>query len=110
MSTPDVPKGRADVLILAMLEECDRHGYEIAKLIATRSQGAFTYHIASLYPMLYRLEGRGLILGRWIEEAGARRRRFYRLTPKGRAFLNAERRQWRAYFTLLSKVARIEPA
>jgi PadR family transcriptional regulator PadR len=110
MSAPDLPKGRADVLILAMLEERDRHGYEIAKLIETRSKGAFTYHIASLYPMLYRLEGRGLIRGRWLEEAGARRRRFYRVTPKGRTFLNTERRQWRTFFSLLSDVAGIKHA
>ena len=110
MSQDDLPKGSAEILILAMLEERDRHGYEIAKLIKTRSGGAFSYHVASLYPMLYRLERRGLIHGRWREEAGERRRRFYRLTPEGKKVLGTQRKKWRAFFSMLSQVARIRTA
>jgi transcriptional regulator len=107
MSDEAIRKSSADVLILSLLEERDRHGYEIAKLIDQRSGGAFTYHVASLYPMLYRLERRGLILGRWVEAAGERRRRFYRLTPEGRTVLNAQRRSWRNFIAALNRVARI---
>ncbi|MGE5246557.1 MAG: PadR family transcriptional regulator [Betaproteobacteria bacterium] len=110
MSERDLRKGTADVLILALLEERDRHGYEIARLIDERSGGAITFHVASLYPTLYRLERRGLIIGRWVERAGTRRRRFYRLTPNGRKILDAERRGWRDFFTALDQVARIKPA
>src|SRR2546427_11165 len=70
----ELRKGSAEVLILALLEERDRHGYEIAKLIDTRSDGALKFHVASLYPTLYRLERRGLIHGKWVERAGAARR------------------------------------
>jgi len=110
MSDRDLRKGSAEVLILSLLEEEDRHGYEIAKLIAERSGGELTFHVASLYPTLYRLERRGLIVGRWVERAGARRRRFYRLTTEGRRVLDAERRSWRAFFAALNRVARIRHA
>ncbi len=103
----ELRKGSAETLILALLEERDRHGYEIAKLIGDRSDGAITFHVASLYPTLYRLERRGLIQGRWIEQAGMRRRRFYRLTAAGRKVLAAQRRSWGAFFAALNRVAGI---
>lgn len=110
MSDRDLRKGSAEVLILALLEERDRHGYEIAKLIDRRSDGTLKFHVASLYPTLYRLERRGLIVGRWVERDGARRRRFYRLTRAGQAALNQERRSWRSFVTALARVAKIRPA
>ena len=76
-------KGSAELLILSLLEALPRHGYEISKLIEQRSQGALRFHAASLYPLLYRLEKRGWIQGRWVEKPGQRRRRFYRLTAQG---------------------------
>jgi len=106
----ELRKGSAETLVLALLEERDRHGYEIAKLIERRTDGALAFHVASLYPTLYRLERRGLIHGRWVERAGARRRRFYRLTADGRRTLEAQRRSWRAFFTALNRVARFRHA
>src|SRR2546426_4449417 len=93
MADRDLRKGSAEVLILALLEERDRHGYEIAKLIDQRSGGAISFHVASLYPTLYRLERRGLIAGKWVERSGSRRRRFYRLTAAGQKVLDAEDRK-----------------
>jgi PadR family transcriptional regulator PadR len=110
MSDRDLRKGSAELLILALVEERDRHGYEIAKLIEERSQGAISFHVASLYPTLCRLERRGLLTGRWVERAGTRRRRFYHLTPAGQTVLDAERRSWRAFFAALERVARIRHA
>jgi transcriptional regulator len=110
MPERDLRKGSAEVLILALLEDCDRHGYEIAKLIDQRSGGAIKFHVASLYPTLYRLERRGLILGRWVEKAGKRRRRFYRLTAAGQKTLSSERRSWTAFFAALNRVAGINHA
>ena len=111
MSTDrELRKGSAETLILALLEERDRHGYEIAKLIGERSDGAITFHVASLYPTLYRLERRGLIQGRWVEQAGTRRRRSYRLTAAGRKVLDTQRRSWSAFFVALNRVARIRHA
>jgi PadR family transcriptional regulator, regulatory protein PadR len=106
----ELRKGSAEVLILALLEQRDRHGYEIAKLIDERSGGALKFHVASLYPTLYRLERRGLIQGRWVEKSGARRRRFYRLTAEGQTVLDAQRRSWNAFFAALNRVARIRHA
>ena len=106
----ELRKGSAEVLILALLEERDRHGYEIARLIDERSNGALKFHVASLYPTLYRLERRGLIHGRWVEKAGARRRRFYRLTADVQHALDAQRRSWSAFLAALNRVARIRHA
>ena len=71
----ELKKGTSEVLILSILENRPRHGYEIAKLIEQRSGGLVDFHVASLYPMLYRLERRGWIEGKWVEKAGQRRRR-----------------------------------
>ena len=103
-------KGSVELLILALLEERERHGYEMAKLIERRSRGAITIHAASLYPILYRLEGRGVIGGRWVEKAGQRRRRYYRLTTQGKRSLAAQRDTWHAFVQGLTRVARIRPA
>ena len=106
----ELRKGSAELLILALLEDRDRHGYEIAKLIDERSDGALKFHVASLYPTLYRLERRGLIQGKWVERAGTRRRRFYHITGEGQKMLNSQRRSWNALFTALNRVARIRHA
>jgi PadR family transcriptional regulator PadR len=103
-------KGTAEMLVLALLEDRSRHGYEIARLIEGRSAGVLTFHAASLYPLLYRLERRGLISGRWIEKASQRRRRYYRLTPEGRQALAAQRRDWREFIRALEHVAGLSHA
>lgn len=103
-------KGSAEVLILSLLEDRPRHGYEIAKLIERRSEGVLEFHVASLYPMLYRLEKRGWIDGRWLERPGQRRRRYYRLTPAGRKILAEQRRGWRAFIRAIERVAQVSHA
>jgi PadR family transcriptional regulator, regulatory protein PadR len=103
----EVKKGSAEMLVLALLEDRQRHGYEIAKVIETRSGGAITFQAASLYPILYRLEKRGLIEGRWVEKAGERRRRFYRLTAAGRDVLKRQRSFWKEFIRALDRVAAI---
>ena len=95
-------KGSAEMIILALLEERARHGYELAKLIETQSESRLQFHVASLYPMLYRLERKKLVEGRWVEKAGERRRRFYRLTPLGRRTLAEQRRTWREFVNALN--------
>ena len=101
----EMRKGSADLLILALVEERARHGYEIGQLIQERSEGALNYHITSLYPTLYRLEDEGLLEGRWVEKAGQRRRRYYKLTAPGRRKLASERSVWQHFFTALDRVA-----
>jgi PadR family transcriptional regulator PadR len=108
--TPEVKKGSAELLVLALVEERPRHGYEISKLIEARSGGALSFHVASLYPMLYRLERRGWVEGRWVEKAGQRRRRYYKLTAEGRKVLVRQRSVWRLFMVALDRVAGISEA
>ncbi len=106
----ELKRGSADLMILAALEERARHGYDIAKLIDDRSGGVLRFHVGSLYPMLYRMERRGWIDGKWVEKAGQRRRRYYRLTPAGRKVLAEQRSNWQELLAALARVARIDPA
>lgn len=100
----ELKKGSAELLILSLVEDQARHGYDIARLIEIRSKGELSFHAASLYPLLYRLENRGWIKGRWVEKAGERRRRMYRLTPKGHEVLAAQRSSWKAFVTAINRV------
>lgn len=101
----ELKKGSAELMILSILESQPRHGYEIGRLIEQRSDGALSYQITSLYPTLYRLEDEGLVEGRWVEKAGQRRRRYYKLTAEGRKRLAAERSIWQNFFVALDRVA-----
>ena len=103
----DLKKGSAETVILALLEEAPLHGYGIAKLVTERSGGALRFHAASLYPVLYRLEKRGLIRGEWQAGAGARRRRHYRLTAKGERALESQRGQLEVFVEALGRLTRI---
>lgn len=105
----DLKRGSAELMILSTLERRERHGYEIARLIDDRSDGRLRFHVASLYPMLYRMERRDWIEGTWVEKAGQRRRRYYRLTPAGRKVLAAQRRDWHALLTALRRVSGFDP-
>ncbi len=106
----ELKRGTTELLILALLEERDRHGYDLARLIEQRSRGTIAFNVASLYPTLYRMEDRDLIDGRWVEKAGQRRRRYYHLTPAGRKTLASQRTVWQTFFEALNRVARIRHA
>ena len=106
----ELKKGSAELLILSLLEARQRHGYEINKLIEARSGGVLRFKVASLYPLLYRLERRGWIKGRWVEKPGQRRRRYYKLTPEGRLVLEAQRNTWRAFVEAINRITEAEHA
>jgi len=106
----DLQSGSAGMILLALLENRPRHGYELAKLIETQSGNKLQFHVASLYPMLYRLERNKLVEGKWIEKAGERRRRYYRITPAGRKALIAYRRGWREFVDALNGLVRFSHA
>lgn len=101
----EAKRGSAEILILALVEDTDLHGYEIAKQIELRSGGTLTFTLAALYATLYRLEAKRWISGRWVEKAGQRRRRHYRLTPEGRKVLGAQREDWAKFVAALGQVA-----
>jgi PadR family transcriptional regulator PadR len=103
----EAKKGSAELVILALLEDTPRHGYELAARIEADSDGALSYNFASLYATLYKLEGRGWIVGRWVERSGQRRRRYYRLTPAGAAVLGRQRDEWKQFVLALGRIAGI---
>ncbi len=103
-------KGAAELLILAQLEPEPSHGYEICQRISQRSSGVVSFNVASLYPILYDMERRKLIVGRWVEKAGQRRRRYYRLTPLGHQALADQRRSWGDFMTAMQQAAGLESA
>ena len=100
----ELKRGSAELLILSLLDARPRHGYELSKLIKTRSRGQLTFHIDSLYPLLYRLEERGWIKGAWVEKAGERRRRYYRVTTEGRRVLAEQKKTWAAFVEAVRRV------
>lgn len=106
MFNRDLSKGSAELLVLTLLEARPRHGYDLGKLIEHRSKGQIRFRIGSLYPILFRLEDRGLIAGRWQEKAGERRRRCYRLTPEGRKVLKAQRSAWEDFVATVNQIIR----
>ena len=112
MQLPDreLKKGSAELLVLSLVEDRARHGYEISKLIETRSEGALKFNVASLYPLLYRLEARGWIEGRWIEKPSQRRRRYYRLTAQGRKVLAAQRQGWQKFAEAIRRITGVDYA
>ena len=103
-------KGSAELLILSLVADQARHGYDISKLITDRSGGMLRFHVTSLYPLLYRLEERGWIQGRWVEKAGQRRRRYYRLTEAGRKVLAQQRQSWQEFVEAVARITGIEYA
>ena len=105
----ELKKGNAELLIFALLEDQACHGYEIGKLIAERSEGVLRFHVASFYPLLYRLERRGWVTGEW-EFAGGRRRRYYCLTQTGRKILGKQRSRWRAFSAAVNRIVEVRHA
>lgn len=100
----ELKKGSAELLILSLVDARPRHGYELSKLIHARSRGQLTFHVDSLYPLLYRLEERGWIKGTWVERAGERRRRYYKVTVEGRRVLAKQRKTWAAFVEAVRQV------
>jgi len=104
MNIPELKKGSAEFLILSLIEHRARHGYELCRLIEERSEGTIVFNVASLYPVLYRMEERGLVEGRWVEKPKQRRRRFYRLTRKGSEALEHSRQSWKEFVRAIGRI------
>ena len=106
----ELKKGSAEFLILSLLRFEARHGYELSKLIESRSRGVVQFQVSSLYPLLYRMERRGWIRGRWVEKAGQRRRRYYTITTAGRGIVEAQRESWLEFVRAIGQVAGVQRA
>ena len=110
MFSADLKRGSIELLILSVLKGRSRHGYEIGKLLEQLSGGQLEFRVSTLYSVLYRMEGRGWIKGRWVEKKGERRRCYYRLTPSGRQVLTAQRREWEAFSAMVNEVIGVSHA
>jgi DNA-binding PadR family transcriptional regulator len=110
MFNANLKRGSMELLILAALEGATRHGYEIGKLLEHRSGGKLEFKVSTLYSVLYRMEERGWIKGRWVEKKGTRRRCYYTLTAAGEATLEAQRQEWRAFAAVVNEVINPSPA
>ena len=106
----ELKKGSAELLVLSLVEDRARHGYEISKLIESRSDGMLKFNVASLYPLVYRLEARGWIQGKWVEKPGQRRRRYYRITAQGRKVLAAQRQGWKQFAEAVRRITGVDYA
>jgi PadR family transcriptional regulator, regulatory protein PadR len=104
LATPEQKKGSLELLVLSVLASEPRHGYEIGRLIELRSAGHLQFRISTLYPVLYRMENRGWIQGRWVERPGERRRCYYHLTEAGKRALSEQHDQWRAFAAAVNLV------
>lgn len=110
MFSPELKKGSMEMLILSLVEARARHGYEIGKLIESRSGGKLKFALPSVYPALLRLENRGWIKGRWVEKSGERQRCFYKLTAEGRRVLAQKKKNWNEYIAAVNSVVEASSA
>lgn len=99
----EVLKGHVDLLLLATLRQGPLHGYAVVEKLRDESEGAFDLAEGTVYPALYRLERAGLLASRWTRAEG-RRRRVYRLTRRGRAELDRERKEWKSFANAVESV------
>ncbi len=104
MFTTDLKRGSLELLILSVLDAGPRHGYEIGKELERRSGGRLELSVSTLYSLLYRMEDRGRIKGRWVEKKGERRRCYYTLTPAGTRELASQTHEWRAFAAMVDEV------
>ena len=105
-----IKRGTAELAILSVLERDSLHGYELARQIEKNTRGSLRFTLASLYPLLYRMEQRGWIRGAWQVSENGRRRRCYRLTPGGRKKLAPLRAEWSELFQALRRLSRVSNA
>ena len=105
-----IKQGSAELVILSQLADAPLHGYELARRIERESGGALKFTLASLYPLLYRMEQRGWVRGSWQSQPSGRKRRCYALTPKGRRQLAPMLQEWGTFFRALNKLAGVSRA
>ena len=92
--TSDLLRGNTDTMILRLLAESDCYGYEIVKLIAERSNGEYELKEATMYSSVRRLEVDGDIAWYWGDESQGGRRKYFRITEKGKATYDGNKSNW----------------
>lgn len=110
MFNPDLKRGSLELLILSVLETGPHHGYDIGKKLEQVSGGRIEFRASTLYSILYRMEDREWIKGRWVERRGERRRCYYNLTARGSTELESQKAEWRAFAAVVNQVIGASPA
>ena len=104
----ELMRGAGPAAVMRLLEDGERYGYELVKLLDARSEGVLAMGQSTLYPLLYNLEAKGLIASRVAPASNnadtGRPRKYYRLTDKGRRQLARERKQWEALSAAMGKL------
>lgn len=109
MISKELVGASARPILLSILARGESYGYAIMQRVHDLSGGEVEWKDGTLYPVLHRLEDEGLIISSWrISEAG-RRRKYYRITPKGQKALDAEKRQWLYVDAILAQLWGLEP-
>ena len=103
-TTPDLPQGTLDLLVLKSLSLGPMHGYGVGVRIREMARDLLQVEEGTLYPALYRIEARGWIDGSWGVSENNRRARFYKLTRAGRRQLNVEESEWRTLSLAINTV------
>ena len=100
----ELKRGTLELVLLALLKDGDRYGYEIVTELAERTNGRFEMKEGTLYPVLYRLEEAALVEPYWQTQERGVPRKYYRMTAAGRAALRSQREEWRAFVSVVEHV------
>lgn len=97
----NLTKSLNESLILSLLFHERLHGYQLALELEKRSDGLFKFKHGTLYPILHKLEKEGFISGFWEQEGPKRKRKYYKISAKGRKRIKAQIKDWKAIYKLL---------
>lgn len=100
----ELVKGSTAMLVLSVIENGEKYGYQIIKELERLSDATFSMNEGTLYPVLHALEKENFLEARWEETESARKRKYYRITEKGARELAAKKREWGAFSAAVDKV------
>lgn len=100
----DILRGHTETIILRILSEGDSYGYEISKTIIDGGEGIIDVKDATIYTAFKRMEEDGLLITYWGDGVGGARRRYYRITDKGRRFYEEKLAEWKKVSRILDKL------
>lgn len=105
MFSKDIIKGNMSLIILSSLTDGEKYGYEITKKVSGLTNGTIQLKEGSLYPALHKLESKGLVEGRWVQqEQGKPGRKYYRLTDEGLMTVKQEKEKWKSFIGVMGRV------
>ena len=91
------------MLVLNLLKNSNMYGYEMIKKLKEKSENVFELKEGTLYPILHGLEEKGFITSYW-DETGAKRRKYYAITEKGKKKLKDKEEEWKIFSNGINKV------